>query len=567
MQSHKSTTIIYALLGLFMVCLMHASILYPDQIYAGHDNWFHVLRLNEYFKSVQAGDLTPKIFQNMANGYGYAADIFYPSIFLLPYALLRFLGLDCFQAYNGYHLIITALTFLMAYFSCVKMTGKARLAQIFALLYTLSAYRLTDDYVRSALGETLSFIFLPLVMLSLHQIFVDNRPNWKLLALSMSLLIHAHLLSAMMTAFMIGLLLVYVGFSYGHERLHLSCFLKAGLVSLLASLWIILPIMEQSHFSEFRFQESGSFNLKWMDYFGLAEVLQFSLKNDANVGNFMRPNVGFLLIMPFLMAVISWYNLRADLKKLTLLSGFCLLLSTSTFPWFLLDHTPLATVQFTWRYLMFTTYALALLGALLVDDWLVRRSEQLEWDKFHALVICVIVAFSYNYLHQIRDKSLLEQDSWIRRDFFETPYHTSIGQGMEYLPLNMDPAIIEAGPFQLPHQDQVELKIHKLQMLEGNQRAYQFESPRDQTIQLPITAYAGYQASINGSSVPGFPIDGLLSLNVPEGESNVVVKYKKTKVQRFSGWVSGITWIGLVFGWLRQERLRGLWHHSNYLLK
>ena len=47
-----------------------------------------------------------------------------------------------------------------------------------AILYMLMPYHLNDMYIRNALGEFLSYIFIPLVFLGLYKIFQKEKGIW-----------------------------------------------------------------------------------------------------------------------------------------------------------------------------------------------------------------------------------------------------------------------------------------------------------------------------------------------------------------------------------------------------
>ena len=47
-----------------------------------------------------------------------------------------------------------------------------------AVLYMIMPYHLTDMYIRNAIGEFLSYIFVPLVFLGLYKIFQKEKGEW-----------------------------------------------------------------------------------------------------------------------------------------------------------------------------------------------------------------------------------------------------------------------------------------------------------------------------------------------------------------------------------------------------
>ena len=124
---------------------------------------------------------------------------------LLP-ALLYNLWLPLRTCYQVYLFAVTLATCLIAYFSFAKITASRRLGLLGALLYTLSAYRLTCVYTRAAVGEFTAMAFFPLVLLGLYGIYTSDRPrfgDWLPMALGMAAMVQSHLLSCELTALLL----------------------------------------------------------------------------------------------------------------------------------------------------------------------------------------------------------------------------------------------------------------------------------------------------------------------------------------------------------------------------
>ncbi len=151
-------------LSLFMICWFG-----PLSVYAGHDYYFNIGRFEMLIQTIKAGNYPIYIDYNTLEGYGYFTKGFYPDLVLFPFALLAILT----GAGIAYNLMIFTMTFLCGLFmyNAVKVVfGNSFVSAISAILYTFSAYHLFDWYNRAALGESISFTFLPLVFLGLYHI-------------------------------------------------------------------------------------------------------------------------------------------------------------------------------------------------------------------------------------------------------------------------------------------------------------------------------------------------------------------------------------------------------------
>lgn len=61
-----------------------------------------------------------------------------------------------------------------------KLTKNKLTGTLTAVLYILMPYHLNDMYIRNALGEFLSYIFIPLVFLGIYKIFQKEKGDWVL---------------------------------------------------------------------------------------------------------------------------------------------------------------------------------------------------------------------------------------------------------------------------------------------------------------------------------------------------------------------------------------------------
>ncbi|WP_162207910.1 hypothetical protein [Lacticaseibacillus sharpeae] len=136
--------------------MVSAPFIWQQQIYNQDDFLFHKARLLAYYTAVvHEHTLVPRVLATMAGGFGYAADMFYNSLALLPFVVLKALLGGFVVPYNLYLAGISVLTALTAYW-CGRRVFAPRQSFVFAALYVTNTYRLIDMYVRGALGETIA---------------------------------------------------------------------------------------------------------------------------------------------------------------------------------------------------------------------------------------------------------------------------------------------------------------------------------------------------------------------------------------------------------------------------
>jgi asparagine N-glycosylation enzyme membrane subunit Stt3 len=66
------------------------------------------------------------------------------------------------------------------YFFVKKITNDKNVGVLASVIYMIMPYHLNDMYIRSALGEFLSFIFIPLVFLGLYNLKNKEKNQWTL---------------------------------------------------------------------------------------------------------------------------------------------------------------------------------------------------------------------------------------------------------------------------------------------------------------------------------------------------------------------------------------------------
>lgn len=125
----------------------------------------HICRLMGTKQSIEEGGLFFPIMSRFANEFGYSWNIFYsPTTAYLP-LIFTIVGFSYTSSIKVFMLLVVFLSGITMYLSTKKFTKNKKIAVIAALIYIFAPYRFTDMYIRNALSELTSFIFIPLVFL------------------------------------------------------------------------------------------------------------------------------------------------------------------------------------------------------------------------------------------------------------------------------------------------------------------------------------------------------------------------------------------------------------------
>ncbi len=501
-------------------------------IYNQDDLAFHKMILESYYECVKQLNFFPKIFFNMANGYGYAADLFYPSIFLLPYAIFRLLGFSFTNAYFLYQITISLAAFLCSYYFFKKISEKFSPSLLFASFYTLSTYRLIDQTIRGALGETLVFIFLPIAMLGLFYIFhKKNYEKWYILTIGMVGSILSHFITSFfLFLFIIGILLLSLT-NFTEFKKNFMALFKAGLTSLALLLWLFLPIIEQTRHANFNYQQMAIWSIGF-DY-GIGDFVGQSLTSVSGVWNDLSPNIGIVLLIPLIVSPFYYKKANRPVRICIMASLFFTIASTNLFPWSYFKESIFAAIQFPWRLLIFVTFFTSIIAVyILADKLTLDLKNTLLWIT--GLLLLTISFNGYTlYRFEQMNTDLITDENYAEFQL------NALGGGKEYL--------VKDTNYDLFLQN----TSHNISIT-GKTSSFQITPTKDEsgvleaTIQVeenaevlfPLSYYYGYQATVNNKQSTLYEKNGQIALKLNKGKYTIKIEYKKTEVQKKSLMIS-----------------------------
>ena len=335
-------------LALAGITLLACLPLFSNYLYFGHDLEFHMQRIAAMAAELSYGQFPVRLTTTTLNGYGYASPLCYCELFLLLPALLYNLWLPLRTCYQVYLFAVTLATCLIAYFSFAKITASRRLGLLGALLYTLSAYRLTCVYTRAAVGEFTAMVFFPLVLLGLYGIYTSDRPrfgDWLPMALGMAAMVQSHLLSCELTALLL-ILFCLLRLQETLRPARLLAWVKAALLAVGLSAWYLFPFFISTRSIPFlvnrsdlvgKLQKHGLYAVQLFSFFGTAGG---SSAEGTTHDMALTPGLPLLLALALAFYCLWGAQARGDTrpaaKHLYTATGFAVLtlvLSLHAFPW------------------------------------------------------------------------------------------------------------------------------------------------------------------------------------------------------------------------------------------
>jgi hypothetical protein len=141
----------------------------PDYFFGAHDAPHTVFFLTEFDAAIRDGVWYPGWATDQALGYGYPTFVFYPPLAYYVAEGFHLLGAAKVAAVKWTWALATVGAGLAMYAYARHVMGRKR-GLLAAIVYVYVPYHLVDIYVRAALAEYASFVWMPLALLAFHRL-------------------------------------------------------------------------------------------------------------------------------------------------------------------------------------------------------------------------------------------------------------------------------------------------------------------------------------------------------------------------------------------------------------
>ena len=348
----------------------------------------HIIRINEITECLKNFEST-KISNNLCNGFGYSWDIFYGNFTsIIPGIINIFVG-SGINTFKLFLYILLILSGISMYISTYKMFNKHELSIIASVIYMCAPYHLNDMYIRYAVAEFASFIFIPLVFSGLYCILnnnnndsdnknrdrknlINNKEGYEqkennntgicMLILGSSGLIITHLISTTITA-----IFAFIYLIFNFRKLKDIKILKKILLSILLILMVTsyfwIPLLENSINTKYEVYEPNKMSSSESVNYHRVELKDLI----SNKDNFQIHELGIVTIAFVLLTIYSIWKMDREKRKIVLIFlGFgiiSILLTTKLINW---EYVPkiFLFIQFPWRMLEFSSYFLSVVASV-----------------------------------------------------------------------------------------------------------------------------------------------------------------------------------------------------------
>lgn len=539
-----------------------ASLPYFNQsITHGHDTRFNLARIEEVCAGLKDGQFPVYIQPDAIKGYGYAAPLLYPQLFLYIPGLLRAADVSMVTAVGIFFLLLNLATAGIMYFCAYRMFSSRFTALASSMFYMFALYRLVNQCTRFAIGEELAMVFLPLVIYGLYEVLDHDRTKWPWLTVGCCGVLQSHVISTMFAVMLIVIFcLIFIRRLFQKQRFF--ALLKAGIWTVLLNLWFIVPFLDMYQKELHTGNLQIDINTMTVSFVHLFEMFPFA---DEGLNDRMPVCLGIALI---LFSAFCLYGLAVgEYKRDRKMPAICLCLgilftvvTTQWFPWEVLYRVPLlkggvAFIQFPWRFLACSTVFLSF-SAGAGACWL-RDKYNSTLSVMAMMMILSLLPLGY-YIGDLVNRDILLMK--------EEVAECDVTTGNEYMYENVDLGTIYARP-------QVPLSTNKDFVAEEYEKhgthinvEYNLQGTAPAAVELTCLYYPGfevlYRNMADGADGKVSELESYsgnncyLSVMVPPGTGQLTVRFKGAFLWRLSFVVSLAALAGFAVNlWMEQRNI------------
>lgn len=504
----------------------------------------HISRAYGTLKSIQEGNYN--IITDFTNNFGYSWNLFYGPLTTYCIILIQVIVKNFILAYKIFVYSLLLLSGLFMYKFVHKMTDNRNIALLSSAIYILSPYHLTDIYIRNALGEFASFVFIPLVFLGLYNLLKTTENNYYL-AIGAIGLILTHNLSTLITA-IFALIYLFINIKeLKNRKVIRDLFINIFFIMLITS-FFWLPFLETKLSAPYSVYEDGFMATPETTANRALSIsnLFITLSNEVYVFE-----VGPCLIL-LAFSIMTFRNLDKNRKEYILFFIFSILslfMTTKYFPWKCMPKC-FSIIQFPWRMLEFSSFFLSIICS--INAYIIIKKFNLK-DVIILIFIFLIYTLALNPYIPYSNEALANIEN-IQQGILsgkENEIVAGIAKG-EYLP-----AKANNNRFYIATREDCVYVLNGKAIIENEDKTnkkikFKVKNLQHTEYEAPYIYYPGYEVTVDGIEIKSYETEnGFLGFKIEEKtEATVEIIYNGTTLMHISNFISIISSIVfLVYIW------------------
>lgn len=523
----------------------------------GHDGDFHISRTIGTIEQILNGK-SPFIISRYSNNLGFAWNLFYPPISTLINVIFATITNNVVIAMKLFIFCTFVFSGLFMFRFVSKISKNNVIALISACIYMCAPYRMLNAYMRVAVGEMLSFVFIPLIFLGIFKILNKETKTGFIFVLGTIGLVLSHNISTMIV-FIICCVYLLVNIKKLKDKEILKNFIISGIVIALAVICFEIPLIEQKMSCEYEVFRYGKMYTNGLVQYHALNPLQLLYRNAPGPDDSMFFCIGIpilvgLILTPFVKVKDE---LKSNYKFFLILGIVTTIMSTCVFPWIIMPDI-LLMIQFPWRLLVIVVFSFSIISAINICTFIDEKCKNLKKAKLVEklilsgfIILGCIYASTFMMNLKLEDKN---NEFYKEEEIIDTTNQVSrYSSFLEYWPQKA----IDSIDYIVNREDKVAVISGNLtienEKKENGVLNFDFSNVEENTsLELPYLFYKGYQISYTpeGSTdsiiLETYETDkGLVGVDIePEMKGHIQAEYHITSLHKTCLIISFLTIIG-----------------------
>jgi uncharacterized membrane protein len=541
-------TRIFFIFILIIISIWSVKPLLESGFFPMHDDT-QVSRVVVMGKALQNGQFPVRLVSDLGYGFGYPIFNFYSP---MPYYFGGFLyavGTPAIAATKIMIIVGVLISGITMFLLAQKIYGKIG-ALISAILYLYAPYHAVQIYVRGAIGELWAFAFFPLIILGFIYIYEKNSKTGILVGgIGLFGVIISHTLIAYITligclSWIILRLIINIFFHKPQQWLKSEIFLISVGLGLSAFFW--LPAFFELKYTSV--SKMVSRESSYQQHFVCLKQLWESPWGFGGSAPGCFDGMSFKLGKINILIAILGLTITLFIKKFRnkkyIISGLIIciisiffMINISDFFWKLIPM--FKYIQFPWRFLIYTSFGLAIIGGSIV-----LLSEKSRFFKL-LIGISVIILIIANSTKLFQPQYIYQKSDSDFENINDLRFRVSKISD-EYLPQQIKRPLNEQS---IVH-DTI-LSTDSLSVLDQYHREtykkYALVSQTQQKVKVNISDFPGWEYWVNGKKQTPIMNNGLPEIIVPQGDSEVEFIFKDTPIRLIGNLISVISFMVILY--------------------
>jgi len=555
-QKIKTNLVLIILILLFSI-LVSLPLLKPG-LHLIHDDQ-HIARLYLFDQALKAGQFPVRWVNGLGFNFGYPLFVFYPPLAYIVGEIYHLIGFGFTDSVKLVFFSSILFSGIAMYILVRELWGKFP-ALISALFYLLVPYRALDVYVRGALAESFSFVWLPLIFWSYNKLFYTRKVIYVYLSgIFLALLMITHNLIFLPFTLILPIYLIYLTIQSEHRETFVVYSLLSIVYGFFLSAYFWIPALLEKKYTivdEMLLTNLANYKIHFVypqqlwnwtwGFGGSAEGLMDGISFKIGKLHILVSITAFILALIHLAKAgsrklpVTSYQLPVTLFLLFIFSAF-MTTFYSKFIWEIVK--PLGYLQFPWRFLTFT----ALFSSILAGAFIyLLRLTILRLVLGSILIILLLTPnlklFQPQNFRPNLTNEIATSNEVINWDVSQTSFEY-IPKGVELIKDERNVNILNITKNDIPKERVVILggeaqintvkdKPHKVEI--------QVDSAAGVNLQANLFNFPGWQVKIDDEQVKVEDDNRLKLINfkVPSGIHNIEIVFGNTNVRLLANLLS-----------------------------